>query len=251
MPKPLAKRSSEGHGDCPDVNTALDCLKKKGSKAGIEGMARYAITSDRAFGVSMRDIQTLAKTLGRNHGLAAQLWASGWYEARMLAAYVEDPACVTAKQMDQWCQDFDNWAICDTVCFALFDRTSHAWTKVEQWSRRKQEFEKRAAFALLWGLSVHDKNASDDQFTAGLDLVERAANDERNFVKKAVNMALRAVGKRNLVLNAAAREAASRLAASANVTERWIGKDALRELTSATVIKRISKPVRTTKKISR
>ena len=139
------------------VRAALDWLKRHGTKANREGMARYAIPSDKAFGVSMADMKMLAKRLGRNHELAAALWDTGWYEARMLAAFVDEPARVTPAQMDRWCRDFDNWAICDTACFPLFDRTPHAWRKVEQWSRRRDEFVKRAAFALLWGLTVHDK----------------------------------------------------------------------------------------------
>ena len=156
----------------------------------------------------------LAKRLGRNHELAAALWDTGWYEARMLTSFVDEPARVTPAQMDRWCRDFDNWAICDTVCFHLFDRTPHAWAKVAQWRDRRDEFVKRAAFALLWSLTVHDKRADDEPFAEGLPLIERAATDERNFVKKAVNMALRAIGKRNPALNAAAVTVARRLADS-------------------------------------
>jgi 3-methyladenine DNA glycosylase AlkD len=203
-------------------------------------MARYAIPSDKAFGVSMSNIQLLAKRLGRSHTLAAALWNTGWYEARLLASYVDQPARVTSRQMDHWCRDFDNWAICDTICFALFDRTPHAWHKVEQWSNRRNEFVKRAAFALLWGLTVHDKGASDKQFANGLLLIERAATDERHFVKKAVNMALRAIGKRNPALHAAALAVAQRLAASPQPAARWVGKDALRELTSPSVTRRVA-----------
>lgn len=237
------KTTSESRGGRAleaQVRAALDWLKRRGSKAGRDGMARYAIPSARAFGVSMRDVQSLAKRLGRDHELAAALWATGWYEARLLAAYVDEPARVTAAQMDRWCRDFDNWAICDTACFALFDRTPHAWRKVAQWSRRRDEFGKRAAFALLWALSVHDREAGDERFAAALRLVERAANDERNFVKKAVNMALRAVGKRSPALNKAAVAVAQRLATSPNAAARWVGKDALRELTSAAVTRRLA-----------
>jgi 3-methyladenine DNA glycosylase AlkD len=132
--------------------------------------------------------------------------------------------------MEEWRRDFDNWAICDTACFALFDRTPHAWSKVRQWAGLKDEFGKRAAFALLWGLTVHDKRSGDEPFLKGLKLIEEAADDERNFVKKAVNMALRATGKRNAALRAAAVAVAQRLAASDNAAARWNGKDALREL---------------------
>jgi 3-methyladenine DNA glycosylase AlkD len=187
----------------------------------------------------MRDIKALGKTLGRNHDLAAALWDTGVYEARMLASFVDDPAQVTPAQMDRWCKDFDNWALCDALSFNLFDRTPHAWTKVTQWSTRRNEFEKRTAFALLWSLTVHDKRAGDAPFLDGLVLIERAADDGRHFVKKAVNMALRAVGKRNLALNAAAVTVARRLADSAQPAAQWVGRDALKELTGPAVRKRL------------
>ena len=213
-----------------DVQAALKWLKNHATKATRDGMARYAIPSDQAYGVAMRDIKALGKKLGTNHELAVALWDTGVYEARMLTSFVADPAQLTAMQMDRWCKDFDNWAFCDAMSFNLFDRTPHAWAKVTQWSGRKAEFEKRTAFALLWSLTVHDKRAGDEQFMKGLALIERESADERNFVKKAVNMALRAVGKRNRALNAAAVAVARRLAASSDATAKWIGKDALREL---------------------
>jgi 3-methyladenine DNA glycosylase AlkD len=186
-------------------------------------------------------MKVIAKEVGKNHDLAAALWDTGIYEARMLTSFVDDAALVSVAQMNRWARDFDNWGICDTVCFHLFDRTPYAWQKVEQWHDRKEEFIKRAAFALLWGLTVHDKGAGDDVFVAGLAYIERAAADERHFVKKAVNMALRAVGKRNGALNAAAVATAKRLADSSDATPRWIGKDALRELVSPSVVRRIAK----------
>lgn len=222
------------------AQTAVDWLKRHGTKAHREGLARYAIPSDKAFGVSMSGIRSLAKRLGRSHELAAALWDTGWYEARMLASFVDEPARVTAAQMDRWCRDFDNWAICDTVCFALFDRTPHAWRKVEQWSGKSDEFAKRAAFALLASLTVHDKQAADEPFGKGLALVERAAMDERNFVKKSVNWALRSIGKRSPALNVAAVAVARRLATSSQAVPRWVGKDALRELTSPSVARRLA-----------
>jgi 3-methyladenine DNA glycosylase AlkD len=223
-----------------DVDAVVATLKRLGTKATRDGMARYGIPSDKAFGVPVGAIEKYAKRLGRNHELAAALWDTGWYEARMLAAYADEPARVTPTQMDRWCRDFDNWAICDTVCFALFDRTPHAWGKVSQWAGRRDEFVKRAAFALLWGLTVHDKESDDEPFAKGLSLIERAATDERHFVKKAVNMALRAVGKRNSALNAAAVAVAERLSASRHAAAQWVGKDALRELTSPSVTRRLA-----------
>jgi 3-methyladenine DNA glycosylase AlkD len=158
----------------------------------------------------------------------------------MLATLVDEPARVTPAQMERWCRDFDNWAICDTACFALFDRTPHAWGKVAEWAGRRNQFEKRAAFALLWSLTVHDKAAGDAQFIEGLRLVERAATDERDLVKKGVNMALRAVGKRNRALNAAAVTVARRLSVSTDAAAQWVGKDAMRELTSPAVTRRLA-----------
>lgn len=222
-----------------EVLSALAWLEQKSTERDRQNLTRFAINTDKAYGVSMANMKQLAKRLGRNHELAAALWDTGWYEARMLGSLIDDPACVTSAQMDRWCRDFDNWAICDTVCFALFDRTPHAWRKVEQWSRRNDEFIKRAAFALLWGLTVHDKEADDEQFLKALSLVEQAADDERNFVKKAVNMALRAIGKRSRSLNVAAVNVARRLADSAEPAPRWVGKDALRELTSPAVTRRL------------
>jgi 3-methyladenine DNA glycosylase AlkD len=223
-----------------EVRSALTWLKRHSTKRTLDGMARYGIPSDNALGVTMADMKVLANRLGRNHELAAALWDTGWYEARMLTSFVDEPARVTPTQMDRWCGDFDNWGICDTVCFHLFDRTSHAWQKVAQWHDRPEEFVKRGAFALLWGLTVHDKHADDEPFAEGLRFVERAATDERHFVKKSVNMALRAVGKRNPALNGAAVAVARRLADSPQTAARWVGKDALRELTSTAVTRRLA-----------
>lgn len=209
--------------------TVVATLKRLGTKATRDGMARYAIPSDKAFGVPVGVLKKEAKRLGRNHALAVDLWETGWYEARMLATFIDEPASVTAAQMDQWCKDFDNWAIVDTACFHLFDRTPHAWEKVAQWSRSRGEFAKRAAFALLWSLSLHDKHATEAQFLKSLTLIERESTDERNFVKKAVNMALRSIARRSSKLAAATKALATRLARSENSAASWIGKDALNE----------------------
>jgi 3-methyladenine DNA glycosylase AlkD len=216
------------------VRTVIAALKRQGSRRGREGMARYAIPSDRAFGVSVGALHQMARRLGRDHALAGALWDTGWYEARMLATFVDEPERVTAAQMDRWCRDFDSWAICDTACFHLFDRTPHAWRKVAQW------FVRRAGFALLASLCAHDKAAGDAPFVRGLALIERGAADGRNFVKKSVNWALRCIGKRSPSLNAAALEVARRLAASPDAAARWVGKDALRELTSSAVTRRLA-----------
>ena len=222
------------------VRDTLSSLRKMSTRRTRDGMARYGIPADNALGVSVADIRKLAKQLGRNHELAKALWHTGVYEARMLTAFIAEPARVTPTQMDRWCRDFDSWAICDALCFHLFDRTPHAFTKVEQWSDRRAEFEKRAAFALLASLAGHDKTSGNEPFLATLPLIERAATDERNFVKKGVSWALRRIGGRSRALHGAAVEVAQRLSASPHAAARWIGKDALREITSPKVLRRLS-----------
>jgi 3-methyladenine DNA glycosylase AlkD len=221
---------------------ALDWLKRHSTKKTRDGMARYGLPSDNALGVSVGDIRALAKLLGKNHDLAAALWDTGVYEARMLTSFVDDPALVTSAQMDRWCRDFDSWGICDTLCFHLFDRTAFAHEKIRRWSTAKNEFVKRAAFALIASVTVHDKAAPDSEFLNYLTMIEQAATDNRNFVKKAVNWALRCIGKKNRILNAAALETSKRLAASDEPSCRWVGKDALRELSSAAVESRLNRP---------
>jgi 3-methyladenine DNA glycosylase AlkD len=223
------------------VDSVIALLKRRANKATREGMARYGLPSDRAFGVPVGTMKKLAKDIGRNHGLAGALWDSGWYEARMMAGFIDDPAQVTPAQMERWTAEFDNWGICDTVCFNLFDRTPHAWSKVSEWADREEEFVKRTAFALLASLVAHDKEASDQQFLRGLQLIEKAATDERNFVKKGVNWSLRCIGKRNAALNEAGVAVSQRLAASTNANARWVGKDALRELMSPKLKSRFAK----------
>jgi 3-methyladenine DNA glycosylase AlkD len=193
-------------------------------------MPRYGIPSDRAFGVPVGAIQKLAKTLRYDHDLAAALWESGWYEARLLAAFVDDSAAVTPSQMDRWCRDFDSWAICDTVCFHLFDRTPHAWGRVSRWAKSRGEFQKRAAFALLASLALHDRQSNDELYVKSLPLIERAAYDERNFVKKVVSWALRSIGRRRPGLRELCLTLARELAGSSAAAKRWVGKDALRDL---------------------
>ena len=247
MPAKVKKSSSKAAGAkserpiAAQVKEVVAWLERNGSKKGRDGMARYAIPSDKAFGVGVGAMQKYAQGLGRSHELALALWKIDRYETRMLATFFDEPERVTSAQMDAWVDDFDNWAICDTACFKLFDQTAHAWLKVEQWARRKEEFVRRTAFALLWSLSVHDHDAHDEQFIHGLALIERAASDERNFVKKAVDMALRATGKRNRALNAAAVDVARRLASSPDATAKWIGVHALRELSSPSVTRRLSR----------
>ena len=213
---------------------ALAMLEAQASAKVRADMApRYGIVTDKARGVPMAKMQAIAKALGRDHALAAALWETGVYEARMVACMIDDPAVVTPGQMDRWRADFDNWAIVDTVCFKLFDRVPHAFARVDAWATLNDEFGRRAAFALLACLALHG-HGTDADYLARLPLIEAAATDERNFVKKGVNWALRAIGgKKSPPLRAAARDLAARLAQSPDKTARWIGKDAQKAFTKA------------------
>ena len=222
-----------------DVANVMATLKRRSRKARRDGMARYGIPSDKAFGVPVGALRQLAKTLGQRHEAEA-LWQSGHYEARMLATFVAQPARMTALRMGRWCRDFDNWAICDSACLALFDRTPHAFAKLQKWAKRKDEFVTRAAFALLASLAVHDKAAPHSAFLRCLPLIEEAAEDPRHVVKKSIDSALRSVGKRSAALNRACIELAERLTARPQPTPRWVGKGALREPKSASVQKRLA-----------
>lgn len=223
------------------VDQILDWLRTRGSRRNVEGMARFCIRAPKVFGVSMATMRPLVRRLGRDHALAQALWRTGWFEARILASFVDEPARVTPPQMERWVRRFDNWAVCDSVCLHLFTRAPAAWDKAREWSGRDDEFIKRAGFAMMAGLAVHDKSAPDAEFRRLLPLIERGASDDRNFVKKAVNWALRQIGKRNASLNRDAVRVAARLAARADRSSRWVGKDALRELTSDAVQARLVK----------
>ena len=228
--KPAGSKPKAARAKSNDVTRALASLKRAGSKKLRDQMApRYGIVAANAYGTPVAKIRLVAKSIGKNHELAAALWNTNVYEARMLAAFVAEPDRVTKAEMDGWCRGFDNWAICDTMCFHLFDRTPHAFEKIEAWAGRREEFVKRAAFALLASVALHDKKAPDQPFLRALPLIERSADDERNFVKKGVSWALRGIGKRNAKLKAAASEVARRLSGSEHAASRWIGKDALRE----------------------
>ena len=223
----------------PRVAIALAWLKKHSKKSIRDGMARYAIPNDKALGVLMGDIQKLAKQLGRDHALALELWKTDVYEVRMLCAYVDEPERVTPAQMDAQARAFDNWAICDTLCFALWVRSPHALKKIRQWASHRDEYVKRASFALLASMALKHKESTDADYLRCLPLIEKAASDERNFVKKGVSWALRGVGRRSAKLNKASIALAKKLAASEDAAPRWIGKDALRELSSAAVQKKL------------
>lgn len=222
------------------VNDVLKQLKAKGTAHDLANLEKFGITASKPIGVSMKNIQVVARNVGRDHALAEALWKTGIYEAQMLASFVAEPSEVTPAQMDRWCRDFDNWGICDTVCFKLFDQSPHAWSRVPKWARQKGEFQKRAGFALLACLAGHDKAATDAQFIAGLRLIENGAADDRELVKKGVSWALRRIGTRNKKLYAASLAVARRLAASDDPSARWVGKDAVRDLTRPHVARRFA-----------
>ncbi|HYM14487.1 MAG TPA: DNA alkylation repair protein [Dehalococcoidia bacterium] len=203
------------------------------------GMARFGITSTNTLGISVPALRALAKRAGRDHAVALALWESGIHEARILAAMLDQPAKVTKRQMDRWAADFDSWDVVDGCCGDLFDRTPYAYEKALQWSADRREYVKRAGFVLMATLAVHDKAAPDSKFRQFLPLIVRESSDERNFVKKSVNWALRQIGKRNLRLNAAAIATAERILATDTRAGRWIARDALRELRSGPVQARL------------
>lgn len=238
----MTRTSGRGARSASDgMRRALAQLKRAGRQSVRDGMARYGITAARAFGVPVGTIRALGKKLGRDHALALALWETGWYEARLLAAFVDDPDAVTPAQMNRWCRTFDNWAVCDTACFHLFDRTPHVFVQVHRWAGATEEFTRRAAFALLASAALHGNDAPEADFMKALPLCERAATDGRNFVKKAVSWALRGVGRRSRALNVEAVAIAKRLFESPEVAARWVGRDALKELTSPAVAKRLAK----------
>ncbi|MFC2174867.1 DNA alkylation repair protein [archaeon] len=225
--------------------TAAQVLKQLKSKSGDkkcrEGMARYGINVDKAFCVSVYEIKRMAKELGTDRKLAAGLWKTKNREARILACHIEDPAKVTEAQMERWVKGFDSWDICDVCCGYLFDKTPFAYKKAREWARRDEEFVRRAGFAMMAALAVHDKAASDKKLEQFFPIIKRYSTDERNYVKKAVNWALRQIGKRNLALNKKAIRAAKDIKKIDSRSARWIAADALRELTGEKVQKRLRK----------
>jgi 3-methyladenine DNA glycosylase AlkD len=220
-------------------NKIIEGLRTLGNPADVAGMARFGIRADNALGIRSTVLKKLAREIGRNHRLANQLWKTGIHEARHLAAYIEEPALVTEAQAERWLRDLDSWDTCDGCCLYLFAYLPFAWKKVFEWSRREREFEKRAAFSLIAVLSVHDKKSPKGRFLRCLPLIKRGATDERNFVRKAVNWALRQIGKQNLELNRAAIRTAKEIQKFDSRAARWIASDALRELTSAAVQTRL------------
>jgi 3-methyladenine DNA glycosylase AlkD len=229
------------------LTAVMDELAAQASKENRAGMARYGINVAHALGVSVYELRRMAKALGTDHDLALALWDTGSHEARMLASMVDDPAAVTETQMEEWAAAFDSWDVCDQVTSNLFDKTPFAYDKVRVWSAAQDEWVKRAAFATAAALAVQDKKAPDERFVAILELARREAGDGRNFVKKAVNWALRNIGKRNAALHVAAIETAEAILADVDALDRrdpaarsarWVARDALRELRSDKVLRR-------------
>ena len=213
-----------------EAQQILHQLKAQSNARNIAGMARFGINPHNTYGISIPTLRRIAKQTGKDHHLAQELWQSGVHEARILAALVDRPEQVTAAQMERWVKDFDSWDVCDQVCSNLFDKTEFAYHKATAWSRREEEFVKRAGFALMAALAWHDKTGSDAAFRRFLPAIKRGATDERNFVKKAANWALRQIGKRNRALNRAALATAREIQRIDSPAARWIAADALREL---------------------
>lgn len=210
----------------------LDQLQSLANPAAVAGMARFGINPENTYGVSIPELRRIAKRIGRDHNLALELWESGIHEARLLACFIADPNQVKEAQMERWVADFDSWDVCDQCCSNLFDKTPFAYQKAVEWSGRPEEFTKRAAFALMAALAVHDKKAENNRFEPFLPILVREAMDERNYVKKAANWALRQIGKRNRRLNRLAIQTAREIAQLDSRSARWIAADALRELQS-------------------
>lgn len=221
--------------DLLDTKAILAELRRHAKPDAAEKLARFGIPGTNALGLAMAEVQAIAGRVGRRHDLVEELWATGIYEARLLCAYVDDPAAVTKAQMQRCCRDFADWATCDTLCFALWDRTPHALAMVDAWATARGEFQKRAAFALLAGLALHDKERDDADFVRRLPLCVEAADDDRNFVKKGVLWALNAIGRRSPAVHERTLSLCAELAARDEPSARWIGKTGLRELRKAKV----------------
>lgn len=223
----------------PSCQEIIKRLESLSNPKTLEGMARFGIKIEKAYGICVPQLRKIAKEIGKNHLLAGKLWATGVHEALLLASFIEDPDQVTEEQMELWVRDFDSWDICDGCCSNLFDRTNFAYMKAAEWSGREEEFVKRAGFALMAALAVHDKSAKNESFLDFLPIIERECRDERTYVRKAVNWALRQIGKRNLILNEAAILTALEIKEIDSRSARWIASDALRELKSDAVSKRL------------
>lgn len=220
-------------------------LRSMGSAENVEGMKRFGIVTTKAFGIATPVLKQYAREVKKaasdRHLLASELWSTGIYDARVIAYLIDDPKQVSSEQMDRWVRDFDNWATVDGTCGYLFCCTPFAYTKAFEWAEQDAEFVKRAAFSMMAYLAVHDKKASDEKLLPFLSVIESKADDDRNFVKKSVNWALRQIGKRSRRLHESAIETAMRIASQENRSARWIAADALRELRSEKVIERLER----------
>jgi 3-methyladenine DNA glycosylase AlkD len=221
------------------ANDVIERLEVLESAADREGMARFGIRPGHALGISVAKLRAIAREIGRDHGLALELWSSGVHEARILATIVDDPDLVSREQMESWVEDFDSWDLCDQACMNLFWRTEAGVEMAFEWAEREEEFVKRAAFALMARFATKRAKAPDELLESFLPVIEGASDDDRNFVRKAVNWALRGIGKRNVHLNGLALACAERIRATDSKSARWIANDALRELTSAKVRARL------------
>ena len=217
-------------------------LHALGNPANVAGMARFGIVSASIYGVSIPNLRALARELGRNHPLALELWAGGSREERILAAMTADPGQLTEELLDDWVRNLDNWEVCDQCCMNLWEKSPFAWSLATAWSKREQEFVRRAGLVLMARLAVSDKQAADQRFEAFFPWIEAAADDPRNYVKKAVSWALRQIGKRNLQLHCTAIAAARRMQARSSKSARWVAADVLRELLSEPVLRRLAQP---------
>jgi len=224
-----------------NYSDVLNRLRALSNPDAIAGMARFGINPEDSLGVSIPNLRKMANEIGRNHRLAQELWSSKIHEARTLAAMVDDPEMVTERQMEEWVKDFDSWDVCDQVCMNLFEKTPLAWKKILDWSRREEEFVKRTAFALIACLAWHDKEAEDGRFIKLFAVIKRGATDERDLVKKAVSWSLRNIGKRNRTLNKAAVKVAKEILRIDSKAARWTASDAIRELESEAVQRRLKK----------
>ncbi len=222
-----------------DVEQIIKELENLSNPEDLEGMARFGIDSSKAYGVRMPELTSIARKTGKNHRLALKLWEHGYTESRILASLIDDPGQVTEEQMERWALDFNSWDVCDQCCMKLFRKTPYAYQKIMDWSSREELFVKRAAFTLIATLAVHDKKADDNKFTKLFPIIIRESTDERNYVKKAVNWALRQIGKRNLTLNKKTVQIAEEINKIDSKSAKWIAKDALRELKSEKVEKRL------------
>ena len=221
------------------VRRVVSELRRLGTKRNVEGMARYGIRAKKVFGVSKPKLDGLAKKIGKNHALGLGLWSTGIQDAKILAGLISEPGKVTGSQMELWVRDFDNWDSCDGTCCHLFVFADAAWPKAFAWTKRKEEFQKRGGFALAAYLAYRDSSAEDAKYLSFLKVIEREADDNRNFVRKAVNWALRNIGKRNVKLNRAAILTARRIRDKESRAGRWIAVDALRELEGEAVQARL------------